>query len=162
MTFVIAWRAFTALQHSCILYCWLLGGMCVHFKFPRLACMRNLYCISCVFGDWPLGDLNFRLVLADECCLSLWRGRVWAKVLWVPVLSCVLSFSKTRPRSGHFTNVRLTRGFGFELSPCWLFCACYILWFIYIPGGQLCCRLQVAALFCLCRLSCFGCFVKWI
>ena len=35
---------FTAFMH--IIYCCLLGGMRVHFKFPRLACMPNLYCIS--------------------------------------------------------------------------------------------------------------------
>ena len=45
MTFVIVWSSFTALQHSCIIYCCVLGGMCVHFKFPGLARMLNLYCI---------------------------------------------------------------------------------------------------------------------
>ena len=45
MTLVIALSSFTALQHSCIIYCCLLGGMCVHFKFPGLARMLNLYCI---------------------------------------------------------------------------------------------------------------------
>ena len=33
------------LQHSCILYYCLLGGMCVHFKFPGLARVHNIYCI---------------------------------------------------------------------------------------------------------------------
>ena len=28
-----------------------LGGIRVHFKFPRLACMHTIYCISCVGGD---------------------------------------------------------------------------------------------------------------
>ena len=66
--------SFTALQHSCIIYCCLLGGMCVHFKFPRLACMPNLYCISCVFGDWPLGDLYIRY---SACWRSVDRCADW-------------------------------------------------------------------------------------
>ena len=51
MTLVIVWRAFTvfiAFMHFILL--------CVRrhvraLKFPRLACMPNLYCISRVFGD---------------------------------------------------------------------------------------------------------------
>ena len=62
---------FTAFMHFILL--------CVRrhvraLKFSRLACMPNLYCISCVFGDWPLGDFYIRYWLAI-CLLPF--GAVW-------------------------------------------------------------------------------------
>ena len=45
MTLVIAWSSFTALQHSCIIYCCLLGGMCVHLILLGLARVYKIYCI---------------------------------------------------------------------------------------------------------------------
>ena len=119
MTLVIAcFELITALQHSCILYCCLLGGMCVHFKFPGLARMLNLYCIFVYSVIDPSGTFILGLVLAADwlflaCWLSLWREGVWGEII---LSSCAPVYTfflfKSRPWAGHFTVGRWTRSFG--------------------------------------------------
>ena len=69
MTLVIAWRAFTVLQHSCILYCCVLGGMCVHLNFQgQHVCLTYIaYHVYSVID--PSGTLILGVSLVLSCCL---------------------------------------------------------------------------------------------
>ena len=104
MTLVIAWSSFTALQHSCILYRCLLGGMCVHFKFPGLARMLNLYCIVVYSVIDPSGIkiLGWSSMLCLACFLA---GKVLGTTAFGSLpFSVYISHLFYSTLCGHFTG----------------------------------------------------------
>ena len=81
MTLVIAWRAFTALQHSCILYCCVLGGMCVHLNFPGWhVCLTYIaYHVYSVIDPSGIMILGADFAAVQLCSVDLCRGcGLWA------------------------------------------------------------------------------------
>ena len=143
MTLVIAWSSFTALQHSCILYCCLLGGMCVHFKFPGLARVYNIYIASmCIRWLTPRGTF---ILGSGTCCwpdvfavligsvTGRWEGRTgfWdisPLVLFYSVYSLPLTLDPCAVLSLGFVA---HLWFGFILRLFWLFVVHWFDWLVY-------------------------------
>ena len=181
MTLVIVLSSFAALQHSCIIYCCLLGGMCVHFKFPGLARMLNLYCISVYSVIDPSGTLILGVGLLWACYLCLLYGSVTGfGDLWTNCfeVAFVFAFSVyflplTRPLLVILLVVLNSWIFGFKLGfhghvgPCRIcslysdiLLVVYIYTYLYMGGCSVnfvvagCCCLFLC-LFGFCVLFCF-------
>ena len=56
-----------------------LGGMCVHFKFPGLARVLNLYCLFVYSVIDPSGTNIFQVDCLSRVLLAPWRGRCWGR-----------------------------------------------------------------------------------